>query len=219
MPGDNMIGEYTSAEIAAMQPDEFNAAKDRGFKRPVTAEDVAAAYAAARELPEHVTGRPAAAGIAVGSSVTLPAPQPVVPSRSAWAQAKASRGKDFTTPSGQVCKMQPLRPEMLLAEGILDKVTRLEGLADELVKRAEGTPPEKQKMPSKEDFQELLDLVNTVVPLAVVEPKVYRDDEELPPDAPGDIIRVSDIDLEDRMAILNEALSGIKAFDNFRPAG
>lgn len=209
MPGEtNTIGDYTAAEVAAMDAETFKAAQARGFKKdqPVTPEDVAAAYASARtDLPEHVTGRPAAAGVTLGSSV----PQP---SGNVWASKRAT-GEDFTCPSGQTCKLRPLAPERLLEHGILDQVSRLEGIAASLVDTAEGAPPSAQHMPTAEEFGALLKLINTVVPLAVVEPQVYADDAS---DAPDGAIRVSDIDLEDRMAILEKSLSGVKALDSFR---
>lgn len=191
-----MIGEYDSAEIAAMTPDEFTAAKERGFKREGE--------------------RSAAAGVSLGSSVPVPDEQRPEPSRTAWKDAKAQTERDFTVPSGQICRLRKLTPESLMAEGILDKVTRLEGLAQIVVDRAQGLPPKQRQMPTREEFGELLDLVNRVVPLAVSEPVVYGDDDDA---ASADSIRVSDIDLMDRVAILNESLKGLKAFDNFRPAG
>lgn len=217
MPGSdsNTIGDYTGAEVAAMDSDTFKAAQMRGFTReaqPVTPDSVAAAYASARsDLQEHVTGRPAAAGVPVGSSVPVRSAQP---SATVWASKKAA-GEDFVCPSGQTCKLRTLSPESLLTEGILDRVTRLEGLADSLVTTAEGQPPAKPKLPSEEDFKLLLETINLVIPLAVAEPTVYKDDD---PDAPADGIRVSDIELTDRMAILEKSLSGVRALDAFRNA-
>lgn len=139
----------------------------------------------------------------------------VEPSDSVWI-SKRGQGQDFVCPSGQKCRLRALDPADLIPTGILDRITRLEGLADELVQRAEGAPPAKAKMPSTADFQLILDTLNDVIPLAVAEPKVYRDGDE---EAPDGAIRVSDIDLEDRMAILAESLKGIKILDRFRNAG
>jgi hypothetical protein len=152
----------------------------------------------------------AAAGIPVANSVPDPAPQP---SRTAWADRKAANSLDFTCPSGQLCRLRKVTPEELLRQGILDKVTRLEGLADDLVNLSEGVPPEKQKMPSTEDFASLLETINTFVRLAVAEPIIYADDDE---NLPEDGVRVSDIDLEDRLAIMEFALRGVRSLDRFR---
>jgi len=104
-----------------------------------------------------------------------------------------------------------------MMEGILDQVTRLEGLAQGLIDQASGLPPEKVKLPTREEFGELLKLVNKIVPMAVAEPRVYPDDYTDP--VPENAIMVSDIDLMDRVSILNEALKGLEKLDNFRPAG
>jgi hypothetical protein len=201
MPGEstNMMGDYSMAELSAMSLVEFEQAKKRGFSKPLIA-------APGEE-------RPAAAGIAVGSSVPTPVAQPAA--GNVWARNRAG-GKDFVCPSGQTCKLRPISIEALMMEGVLDKVTRLEGLAQILIDKAEGAPPAKQVMPSREDLEELLNLVNVIVPLAVAEPRVYRDDD---PNAPADAIRVSDIELDDRIAILNQAMSGLQKLDRFRNAG
>lgn len=135
------------------------------------------------------------------------------PSPNVWASRKSSGGKDFTCPSGQTCRLRPLDPEVLLKAGLLDKVTRLEGLADALVKQAEGAPPEKQHTPTRQELMDLLELLDLVVPMAVAEPKVYSSTDK---EAPEGAITVSDIDLDDRMAIVEESLRGIRALDAFR---
>jgi hypothetical protein len=202
MPGeDTILGEYTAAEVAAMSMEEFLEAKQRGFTRPALVASPGAET------------RPAAAGVDLGSSVKTLGQQPAKPTN-VWGRNK---GKDFTCPSGQTCKLRPLALESLMMEGILDKVTRLEGLAQELINVSSGVPPEKAKLPSREDFAALLKVVNIIVPLAVAEPRVYPDDYADP--VPEGAIMVSDIDLEDRLAILNEAMIGLKNLDKFRPAG
>jgi hypothetical protein len=180
---------YTQLELQAMTLEEFNAARTAGFYRP-----------------EHR---------AVEESSVPPAVQP---SANVWAsRAGSTKGRDFVCPSGQTCKMRPLEPQQLLQAGMLDKVSRLEGLADTLVKDAEGVPPEKQQIPSREDLALLLETIDQLVLLAVVEPKLYSDD--LPDaDVPSGGIRIGDVDLVDRMAIMEESMKGVKALDRFRHA-
>lgn len=214
-----VLGAYTPAELAAMSRAEFEEARERGFRKPVptedspvTAEEVAAAYAQARaDLPEHPTGRAAAAGTALGSSVPVALPQP---GPNVWASQKAA-GDLFTCPSGQTCRIRRLSPEVLLMAGVLDEMSALEDLAAKLADKAEGEPPAKPSMPSREDLEGLLTLINKVVPLAVSEPKVWADDA----DAPEGAVTVSDIDLDDRMAIMEHALRGVKSLERFRHAG
>jgi hypothetical protein len=201
-----MIGDYTRGELAALSREDFEAASAREFAKPVTQEAVAALYAEGRSLPEHLTGR-RVEDVRVNLGSSVPKPQP---GANVWASNKMA-AYDFTCPSGQTCRLRKLQPEELLEGGILDQITRLEGIAADLVNTAEGQPPTPSKMPSHADFQMVLDVLNTVVPLAVVEPKVYPD-----ADAPEGSIRVSDIDLADRMAIMEESLKSLRALDRFR---
>jgi hypothetical protein len=206
MPG---VGDYTEEEIRSMSVGELSRAQENGFsKQTVT-----------RLRPEEVRliASPGAdAQVNVQSSVPERVTQPPVDDsdgRNVW-KRKKSGGDDFTCPSGQKCRLRPLQLEKLMMEGILDQVTRLEGLAQAFINRAEGLPPEQQKMPSREEFADLLGLINKIIPMAVAEPHVYPDDYTDP--VPEDAISVSDIDLMDRVAILDEALGGLKAMDNFR---
>ena len=183
-----MPGDYTEVEIERMPAHQLIAAQARGWKKEEQQD------------------------ISLGTSV----PQP---SANVWAanRTAADGGEDFVTPSGQKCLLRRLTPEMLLGEGILDQVTRLEGLAQELVDNAEGLPPEKQKLPNREELSSLLELLSVIVPLAVVEPKVYRDGTQ--PEDQTDAILVSHIDLMDRVAIMTKALAGVQALSSFRNPG
>jgi hypothetical protein len=202
MPGEqSTIGDYTAAEIAAMDAATFQAAKAGGFKKALVASPLAQAVAQAE-----------AAGINLGSSAPARDAQPQ-DGENVWGR-KRKGDRDFTCPSGQKCRLRRIEIDQLVMAGVLDQVSRLEGLAQQLIDKAEGQPPTKATMPTKEDFQALLDLLNVVVPMAVAEPKLWADDDA---SAPADAIRVSDVDLEDRIAILNEALAGVKLLDNFRP--
>lgn len=184
-----MPGAYNEKDLLAMSPEEIAAAAARGWNKP------AADPADAR--PE----------------TTDRTPQP---SGDVWKRRKS--GADvFTCPSGQTCRLRSITPDKLLLTGILDRVNSLETLAAKLAHDAQGNPPVKETMPTREEFAELLSVINKVVPLAVAEPTV------LPDPAPGEeedgVLYVSDIDLDDRMAIMAEALKGIRALDRFRNAG
>jgi hypothetical protein len=205
MPGE----AYTLAELTEMSPEDLAAARANGFLKPDPG--IYGAPPATHERGE----------VYIGTSVPKSKPQP---RDDVWASKSADAAEyEFVCPSGQNCAMRKLSPERLLEAGILDKVTRLEGLADTLIKQAEGLPPEKQKLPSREDLAALLEVINLLIPIAVVAPKVWADDaSELddghPDGMPAGGIRCSDIDLEDRMAIMNEALKGIRKLDPFRLA-
>lgn len=194
-----MPGQYTDQEVARMTPDQLLEAANRGWLKPTD--------------PADAPVRPEYAGV--------PVPQAPQPSGDVWARRKRGGGGDvFTCPSGQTCRIQRLTPEGLLVAGILDDISSLEDLAQSLVDKAEGVPPEKQSLsdlPDREDLARLLKVVNAIVPLALVEPKV------LPDPAPGvamedGVLYASDIDLADRMAIMQESLKGIQNLARFRNA-
>ncbi len=215
MPGENSnagLGDYTAVELSQMTPADFAAAQQRGFTKPLVSSPLADVQAAQDARTALAELQSQAAGIQIGSSVPGRNTQPQ-DGANVWG-SKAS-GEELTVPSGQKCRMRPLQLEQLLLEGILDHVTRLDGLAQTLVNQAEGLPPEKQQMPTAEDFATLLNLVNKITRLAVAEPPVFEDND---PTAPAGAIRVSDIDLMDRIAILEHALKGVKGLDNFRNA-
>lgn len=188
-----MPGEYSAEELREM----LNAAEIAENRFPVPA---------GADLTSTVPSQ-----INLRSSAPTPT---AAPNPNAWAAAKTSRTKDFTCPSGQTCRLRKLEPEQLLESGILDRITRLEGLADALVTTAEGQPPKMASTPSREDFRVLLETINQLVVLAVESPALAPVPEE-----GGDrdaLIYVDDVDLEDRMAIMEEALKGLKSLDRFR---
>lgn len=191
-----MPGDYKDSELLTMSPEEVAAAVVRGWSRPA---------------PE-VAERPAYAGVEVRAKQVAPEPRGDV-----WQRRKAGSDDIFTCPSGQTCRLRPVSPDRLMLEGILDNVNHLEVLAQKLVGEAQGLPPEKATTPTREDFAELLTVINKVVPMAIVEPKVYPDPEDGEAFEDG-ILYISDIDLDDRMAIMAEALKGIRALDRFRHA-
>jgi hypothetical protein len=122
---------------------------------------------------------------------------------------------DFTTPSGQTCRMRKLPIEDLAKRGILDKLTRLPGLTGELVKAAEGEPPTPDKMPSAETIEALTEVVNELLPIVVVQPQVHPLPAEGEERLAG-LIYVDMVDFADRVAILNRSTAGLVEFDNFR---
>lgn len=153
--------------------------------------------------------------VETNTSVNLGSSAPARPSKNVWASKKKDKTFDFTCPSGQTCRLRPLEPQELLEKGLLDQVTRLEGLAASLVDQAEGKPPAAKRLPTREELTSVLDVLNLVIPLAVAEPTVLEI-PETGQDRHPDGIYADDIDLEDRMAILEESLKGIKALDRFR---
>lgn len=182
---------YTQHELQAMTPEQFSVARERGFVRPGITPTFATPET---EQPDR-------------SSPTAP-PQGYAPT--SW----ASPYYDFVVPSGQKCQMQKLRPEMLIETDLLDKLTRLPAFAEEHIRKAEGQPPV-PVMPDKEQLKEVLKVVDELLPIVVVQPRVMPNDTAPEDRLPGSVL-VQDIDVMDRIAILNRATQGVSLLDNFR---
>lgn len=180
---------YTTSELVAMSPEELRDAQSRGFVKP----------------PAVVTVEPA---------TPLTQPSPTAPPQAYAATSWASPYYDFVVPSGQRCQMQKLRPEMLIETDLLDKLTRLPAFAEENIRQAEGRPPA-PVMPDKEQLKEVLKVVDELLPLVVVQPRVMPNDTKPEDRLPGSVL-VQDVDVMDRIAILNRATQGVAMLDNFR---
>lgn len=142
-----------------------------------------------------------------------PAQENVRPAAEVW----GSTEYDFVCPSGAQCRMRKLMPEKLIETGILDRITTLPGYAEELVQQAEGAPPKKADdlVPDKEELKSITAILDILVPLAVVEPRVF------PTPGPGEDrevgrIYVDSIELMDRIAIMERAVQGVKKLEPFR---
>jgi hypothetical protein len=172
---------------------------------------LAAAYAEARKLPEPLTGGNATASGDVPPS--LPAPVQARPATEVW----GSNEYDFVCPSGAQCRMRKLAPEKLVEYGILDKLTNLPGIAAEVVEKAEAVGPPtsaEDKMPSTEEMKHLLGIMEILIPAVVVAPVVFP----VPADGAREVGRIytDSIDLADRIAIMERAVGGTKAYEAFR---
>lgn len=175
---------YTTTELAGMTTEELRAAQANGFVRPDRA-------------------------------TVVDVPLPPSPAQDANPYAVTSWGSslyDFTVPSGQMCQMRKIRPEEMIGTGLLDKISRLPGFAQELITKAEGQPPAKP-LSQEEQMALVIEVVDELVPQVVVQPRVYPDDTE---DAPEGAVFVRDIELADRIAIMERALGGVRKMDNFR---
>lgn len=129
--------------------------------------------------------------------------------------AWGSNEYDFTVPSGQLCRMRKLRPEELIKAGLLDKVSQLPAYAEELVQKAEGVQPQKQSMPTAGELEQLVDILDKLLPLVVVRPKLWPAPAEDEPRVPGRVY-VDDVELGDRIAIMERAMGGVAKYENFR---
>lgn len=123
---------------------------------------------------------------------------------------------DFRTPSGQLCQMKKLDLAELTKAGILDKVTRLPGLTEGVIRQSEGQPPLKaDRMPSKSEMEVVVEVLNVLLPMVVVQPKIWAPPEEGEEKVVGRVY-VDSVDLIDRIAIMNRSLAGVADLDKFR---
>lgn len=128
----------------------------------------------------------------------------------------AARTYEWTAPSGQRALLNRLKPEQLIKHGLLNKLNTLTVTTDRLVTKAEGQRP--QPAISVEDVNTisgLLDLMQDLLPLLVAEPRLVRDPDN-EDERKSDVLYVSDIELNDRIALMNEAVSALIPMEAFR---
>jgi hypothetical protein len=189
---------YTTQELLEMTLEEHAAARANGFVKP--------------ELPASEAPGYQAMG------ADTPTPSQGVPVQASNPYAATSWGSnfyDFRVPSGQLCQMRKLQPEELAEKGILDKITRLPALAQEQIDQAEGKPPTLTKAEA-DALPELLSVLSLLLPLVVVQPELWPEPAEGEERVAGRVY-VRDVELADRIAIMERALEGVAKMDNFRP--
>lgn len=195
---------YSTAELTAMSAEQLRVAQANGFRKLSPAEF--AAWQQEQNNPQ---------GGNVEMAVTPFAPPPPAPvqARPAAEVWGANESYEFTCPSGATCRMRKLAPERLVETGMLDKLTRLPGFAQEAIDKAEGKPPA-PALSDTESMRSVLAVMQDLIPMIVAEPTITKDPQENER-VPG-VIYVSSIDLADRLAIMNRALEGVTKLDSFR---
>lgn len=216
---------YTTAEIVAMSTEDLAAARDNGFVKPLSPEEAAAqqrigeaTFGEGYRNPTTPGGFPDAVGDPFRPAAPFPPQDPYAVTT--W----GTDLYDFVVPSGQRCQMRRLRPERLLGTGLLDKMTRLPGFAEEQIRKAEGQPPV-AAMPTGEQLESVQEVLNELLPIVVVQPKIWQvptpeqanDDPDLDnSERRSGRVYVDQVDLFDAIAIMNRATSGVSKLDNFR---
>jgi hypothetical protein len=213
-------GGFTRAELAELDNADFEAATTgRLTKEAYLTRQAEAARSTGQYVPEAHEQR---MGQAIfGPDYTAPpSPSQNPYAVTAWGQDE----EDFVVPSGQRCRLRKVNEEMLLEAGILEKVARLPGLVMQgPIRSGQGKPPvneEKQLQSMLENPEQLRDLMatmNTLVGLVVVAPRIVvtPPGEERKPLEPGQVY-VESVGLGDRVAIMEQAMGGVKKLDSFR---
>jgi hypothetical protein len=192
---------YSTEELLQMTPEEMRIAQSRGYAKPLSETEARKQ----ERLGKAIFGEDYA-------NPTHPSPPQSPYAPTVW----GSTEYDFRVPSGQLCRMKKLRPEELVGTDILDRITRLPAFAQELVDKSEGKPPKNDDMPDKKDLQAVIEVLNELIPMVVVQPRVFPVPDN-PEDREPGLVYTDMIELADRIAIMERAVSGISKMDNFRP--
>jgi hypothetical protein len=173
----------------------------------------------ARKMREGAAGEAVSANIADNEERTA-LPSPSAPQVRPAAEVWGSNEFDFVCPSGARCRMRKLMPEKLLESGILDQLTSLPGYVAEVVDKAEGQPPKKDDEVNPKDITSVLEVLEKLIPMVVVEPGVspvpVPDETGHVPERREGRIYTDSIELQDRIAIMERAVKGVRRLEPFR---
>lgn len=222
MPGT----EYTIQELQAMSTDDFAAARVRDFRRPGGHPEDNVGLDLSPQARDEREDKLAALEEQVRSmtaSTYRSSPVPLPPQAQTYADTAASWASggefDFTTPSGSLCRLKPLPIEDLAANGMLDRLSRLPGITDELIQKSEGQPPTPVADTAKL-LPQLITVLNEVLPLVVVKPTITpipdANEDGTPGEREASCIYPDSIPFADRVAILDKVSGGLVKFDSFR---
>jgi len=151
-------------------------------------------------------------GMNMGSSMSAPKEDKYAAASQAWGVTVY----DFTTPSGKLCQLKKLSVPELAKTGLLERLTRLPGIVDEVIDKSSLKPPAPEKETvSPEEARALGEVLEILLPIVVNQPKVWPQPQN-PEDMIEGRIYPSGIDFADQVAILEEVTGGLEKLDNFR---
>jgi hypothetical protein len=212
----NMMGDYTRAELDTMNDADFLTARACGFRKPSGA-----------AVPTHVEASfPKIESMHTVLDDPTPTPPSLPQSTSTpedTAQAWASGGGyEYTTNLGHKIRMRDLPIEEAAAAGLLDRITQLQSITQDLINKSEGAPPQPASIKTGiESIKTVTEVVNAILPMVVVEPKLYaipdpNDPDETQRERVVGRIYVDSVPLAERMDIFTHAVEGLSAFRRFR---
>ena len=134
--------------------------------------------------------------------------------------SKGGGSFDFTTSSGNTCKMREVSLTDLVFEGVIDYIDSLSGIVNSKIAKKSGgrqkTDSEKalEMLKSASEIKDALAIMDRVVVHVVVEPKV----SPVPEDGTfeDDVVYITNIPLEDRTDIFMRAIKEVKSAETFR---
>lgn len=160
----------------------------------------------------------------------------------AWGQGNEF---DFTAPSGQLCRLKKVDPVDLVADGLLGKLDFLTSIVvGEHLAEAQMTPMQRAKankakatgkaqteeqikeealnslMSDPRKLKDFSKILNEVVIGVVVKPEIHPvpvvKNNEPAPEREAGLVYVDTVDFNDRVAIFNAVMSGVKNLEPFR---
>lgn len=146
---------------------------------------------------------------------------------SAWGEAaKRREGFDFTTPSGQLCRIKPIPLEEMVLSGIiddLDSVTKIvdSDIAAKIAPGVDGKSSDETtiadglKFMRSEAGRSAIEMMGKIIPAVVVAPVILPDPENHDDREEGKIY-VSDVSLTDRAAIFSIVMEPTEKAAQFR---
>jgi hypothetical protein len=138
---------------------------------------------------------------------------------SQWKKSKGSNINQtpLKVPSGNTCLVRMITPEDFLTGGNIPDV--LAPIVNEAIRETSGKPPEApqiaESLLASGDIHSMLKMVDGVVLMAVIEPAlqpVPGDHEE----RSDDLLYVDEVDLEDKMFVMQFVLGGTRDLERFR---
>lgn len=135
--------------------------------------------------------------------------------------------EELPLPSGNTCLVKRPDPMDLISVGILDKFDSLTAMVQmEHFDRVDGkeTPEQAQEntiaqmqalASNKDAFKDMLSMLDKMVTITVVEPNLTAPPED-DADRISGVFYADEVDLEDRVCILNYAMKGVQDLEPFR---
>lgn len=143
-------------------------------------------------------------------------------SATSW-KGKTSGGVDLELPSGNVALCKRVRPEMLLASGVLPD--SLSKIVMEAIQENKGLRPEEIGAQIDSDpkaMGQMLLMLDNVCVSAFISPKVsavpghFEGEKWVDEERDPELLYVDDIDLEDKTFVMNWAMAGDADLASFR---
>lgn len=156
---------------------------------------------------------------AVAPGPTKPDTKPVY-GKKVWGNTAAEEWTtDLEVPSGEICKVRRPGVEGLMQAGVLHDIDSLTGLVNSKhLNRVSGQPEidVESLLKDQTNMENLLHVCNRVVCYVVVEPEVRMAPNDPTSRESGEHVYTDQIDIEDKMFILNFAVGGSNDVARFR---